>query len=78
MACMGEGRGVHRVLVGKPEGKRPLGRSRRRWEDNIKMDLREVGGGDGDSMELAQDRERWRALVGTVRNLRVPKMRGIS
>ena len=53
MACMGEGRGVHRVLVGKPEGKRPLGRPRRRWEDNIKMDLREVEGG-GDWMELAQ------------------------
>ena len=56
---------------GKPEGKRPLGRSRRRWEDNIKMDLREVGGG-GDWMELAQDRDRWWALVNTVMNLRVP------
>ena len=78
MAHVGEGRGVHRVLVGKPEGKRPLGGSRRRWEDNIKMDLREVGGGCGDWMELAQDRDRWQALVGTVRNLRVPKMRGIS
>jgi len=54
---MGEGRGVHRVLVGKPEGKRPLGRPRHRWEDNIKMDLQEVGG-DGDWMELAQDRDR--------------------
>ena len=75
---MGEVRGVHRVLVGKPEGKRPLGRPRRRWEDNIKMDLQEVGGTCGDWMELAQDRDRWRALVGTVRNLRVPKMRGIS
>ena len=74
----GEGRVVHRVLVGKPEGKSPLGRPRRRWEDNIKMDLQEVGGGGGDWMELAQDRDRWRALVGTVRNLRVPKMRGIS
>ena len=72
------GRGVHRVLVGKPEGKRPLGRPRRRWEDNIKMDLPEAGGGCGDWMELAQYRNRWRALVGTVRNLRVPKMRGIS
>ena len=71
MARMEEGRGVHRVLVGKPEGKRPLGRPRRRWEDNIKMDLREVGGG-GDGMELAQDRDRWRALVNTVMNLRVP------
>ena len=78
VARMGEGRGVHRVLVGKPEGKRPLGRPRRRWEDNIKLDLHEVGGSCGDSMELAQDRDRWRALVGTVRNLRVPKMRGIS
>jgi hypothetical protein len=55
---MGEGRGVHRVLVGKPEGKRQLGRPRRRWEDNIKMDLQEVGGGCGDWMELAQDRDR--------------------
>ena len=75
---MGEGRGVHRVLVGKPEGKRPLGRPRRRWEDNIKRNLQEVGGGCGDWMEFAQDRDRWRALVSTVRNLRVPKMRGIS
>ena len=78
VARMGEGRGVHRVLVGKPEGKRSLGRPRCRWEDNIKMDLQEVGGSCGDWMELAQDRDRWRALVGTVRNLRVPKMRGIS
>ena len=62
---------MHRVLVGKPEGKSQLERPRRRWEDNIKMDLREVGGG-GDSMELAQDRDRWRALVNTVMNLRVP------
>ena len=75
---MGEGRGVHKVLVGKPEGKRPLARPRRRWEDNIKMDLQEVGGGCGDWMELAQDRDRWKVLVGTMRNLRVPKMRGIS
>ena len=72
VARMGEGRGVHRVLVGKPEGKRPLGRPRCRWEDNIKMDLKEVGEGSGDWMELAQDRDRWRALVGTVRNFRVP------
>ena len=78
MARMGERRGVQGVLVGKPEGKRPFGRPRRRWEDNIKMDLQEVGGGFGDWMELAQDRERWRALVSTVRNLRVPKMQGIS
>ena len=70
-ARMGEDRGVHRVLVGKPEGKRPLGRPSRRWEDNIKMDLEEVEGSRGDWMELAQDRDRWRALVGTVRNFRV-------
>ena len=69
---------MHRVLLGKLEEKRPLGRPRRRWEDNIKMDLEEVGGGCGDWMELAQNRDSWRALVGTVRNLRVPKMRGIS
>ena len=78
VARMGEGKGVHRVLVGKPEGKRPLERPRRRWEDNIKMDLQEVGGVCKAWMELAQDRDRWRALVGTVMNLRVPKMRGIS
>ena len=72
MARMGEGRGAHGVLVGKPEGKRPLGRPKRRWEDNIKMDLREVGGGCGDWMELTQDRDRWRALVSMVMNLRVP------
>ena len=78
VARMAEGRGVHRVLVGKSEGKRPLGRPRRRWEDNITMDLKEVGGGCEDWMELAEDRDRWRALVGTVINLRVPKMRGIS
>jgi len=75
---MGEGRGVHRVLVGKPEEKRPMGRHRRRWEDNIKMDLQEVGGDCEDWMELAEDRDRWWALVSTVMNLRVPKMRGIS
>ena len=78
VARMGQGRGVYRVLVGKPEGKRPLGRHRRRWEDNIKMGLQEVGGGCGDWMELAQDRDTWRSLVSTVMNLRVPKMRGIS
>ena len=78
MARMGEGRSVHRVLVGKPEGKRPFGRPRHRWKDNIKMDLQEVGGSCGDWMELVQDRDRWRALVGMVRNLRVPKMPGIS
>jgi hypothetical protein len=69
---------VHRVLVGKPEGKRPVGRPRLRWEDYIKMDLQEVGGSCGDWMELAQGRDRQRALVGTVRDLRVSKMRGIS
>ena len=72
VARMGEDRGVHRVLVGKPEEKMPLGRPRRRWEDNIKMYLQEVGGGLGDWMELAQDRDGWRALVGTVRNFGVP------
>ena len=72
VACMGEDIGVHRVLVGKPEGKMPLGRPRRRWEDNIKMDLQEVGGGRGDWMELARDRDRWWALVGAVRDFRVP------
>jgi len=68
---MGEGRSVHWVLVGKTEGKKPLRRPRRRWEDNIKMDIREVGGG-GDWMELSQDRDRRRALVNTVMNLQVP------
>jgi hypothetical protein len=72
VARRGEDRGVHRVLVVKPERKRPLGRPRCRWEDNIKMDLQEVGGGCGDWMELAQDRDRWRAFVGTVRDFRVP------
>jgi hypothetical protein len=71
VARMGEGRGVHRVSMGKPEGKRPLGRPRRIWEDNIEMDLQEVGGGCGDWVERAQDRDRCRALVGTVMNFRV-------
>ena len=71
MARMGEERGVHRVLVGKPEGKRQLRRPRRRWEDNIKRELQEMGGGCGDWMEMAQDRDRWRALVSTVMKLRV-------
>jgi len=70
--------GVYRVLVGKPEGETPLERPRRRWDDNIKMGLQEVGRGCGEWMELAQYRDRWRALVSTVMNLRVPKMRGIS
>jgi len=78
VARMGQGRGMYGVLVGKPEGKRPLGRPRRRWGDNIKMDLQEVEGGCGDRMELAQDRDRWRTVVSTVMNLRVPKMWGIS
>ena len=69
---MGEDRGVHRVLVGKPDGKRPLVRPRHRWEDTIKLDLQEVGGGRGDWMELAQNRDGWRSLVGTVRKFRVP------
>ena len=73
MAHMEEGRGVHRVLVGRPKGKRPLGRPRRRWEDNIKMELQEVGGGCGDWIELAEDRDRWRALLSTVMNFWVPK-----
>jgi hypothetical protein len=69
---MGERRGVYRVLVEKPEGKRPLGRSRRRRDDNIKMDLRDVGCEYMDWIELAQDRDRWRALVTAVMNLRFP------
>ena len=72
MARMEEARVVHKVLVGKPEGKRPLGRPRRRWENNIKMDLEEMGRGCGDWMDLAQDRDRWRARVSTVMNFRVP------
>ena len=72
MARMEEGRGVHKVLVGKPEGKRQSGRPRRRWEDNIKMGLEEVGRGCRDWMEMAQDRDRWRALVSTVMNFGVP------
>ena len=72
VARMGEERGVYRVLVGKPEGKRPLGRPRRRWVDNIRMDLHEVGCGHVDWIGLAQDRDRWRTLVSAVMNLRVP------
>ena len=77
-ACGAYAGGAHRVLMGKPEGKRPMGRPRRRWEDNIKMYLQEMGRGCGDWMELAQDRDSWRALVSTVMNLRIPKMRRIS
>jgi hypothetical protein len=68
---MGEERYVYRVLMGKPEGKRPLGRPRRRWEDGIRMDLRAIGWGSVDWIQLAQDRDRWRAVVNTVMNLRV-------
>jgi hypothetical protein len=68
---MGEERGVHRVLVRKPEGKRPLGRPRRRWEDNIRMDLQEVGCGGTEWSGLAQDRDRCRAIMNAVMNLRV-------
>jgi hypothetical protein len=71
VARMGEVRGAY-ILVGKPEGRGPLGRPRRRWEDNIKMDLREIGFGDVNWIHWAQDRDRWRALVNTVMNLRVP------
>jgi hypothetical protein len=71
-ARMGEVRGAYNTLVGGPEGRRPLGRPRRRWEDNIKMNLKEIGFGDVDWIDLAQDRDRWRALVNTVMNLWVP------
>jgi hypothetical protein len=69
---MGEVRGAYNILVGRPEGRRPVGRPRRRWEDNIKMDLREIGFGDVDWIHWAQDMDRWRALVNTVMNLHVP------
>jgi hypothetical protein len=70
---MGEMRGAYRALVGKPEGRRPLGRPRRRWEDNIKIYFREVGWGDIDWIYLSQDREKWWAIVNTVMNLQVPE-----
>jgi hypothetical protein len=76
VARIGEERGTQRLLVGKPEGKRPWGSPRRRWEENIKMDLQEVGVGREDWVESAQDRDRWRALVSTVKNLRVPQRCG--
>jgi hypothetical protein len=69
---MGKTRNAYRILVGKPEGKRPLGRPRRRWVDTIKMDLREIGWDGLDWIELAQDRDQWRALVNRLMNLRVP------
>jgi hypothetical protein len=72
VARMGQKRNVYRILVGKPEGKRPLGRPRRRWVDNIRMDLGEIGWDGMDWIELAQDRDQCRALVNTVKNLRVP------
>jgi hypothetical protein len=72
VARMGKGRGVYRVLVGRPEGKRSLGRPRRRWEDNIKMDLREIGIDGANWIRLAEDKVQWRVFVNTVMNLRVP------
>jgi hypothetical protein len=69
---MGEGRGAYRILVGRTEGRRPLGRPRRRWEDNIKMDRKEVGWEVLEWIDMAQDRDRWRAVVSAVMNLRVP------
>jgi hypothetical protein len=72
VVCIGKVRGAYNILVGRPEGRRQLGRPRRKWEDNIKMDLREIGFGDVDWIHLAQDRDRCRVLVNTVMNLRVP------
>jgi hypothetical protein len=72
VARMGERRGVYRILMGKPEGKIPLERPRRRWEDNIMMDLQEIGCGDMDWIEMAQDRDRWRAFVNAVMNFQIP------
>ena len=76
VAHMGESRGVYSFLMGKPDGKRPLGRSRHRWEDNIKMDLQEVGCGGMDWIGVVQDRDRWWALVNAVMNLQVPENAG--
>ena len=72
VACMGKKRGIYRVMVGKPEGKRPLGKPRHRWQDNIKMDLKEMECGGMDWIELAQDMDRWQALVNAVMNFWVP------
>jgi hypothetical protein len=72
VARIGENRNTYRILVGKPDGKRPLGRPRRRWVDNIKMDLREMGWNGMDWIDLAQNRDQWRALMNTVKNFRVP------
>jgi transcription termination factor 2 len=72
VACMGEKRNSYRIFVGETEGKRPLGRPRRRWKDNIKMDLKETGGDGMDWIDLAQDRDQWRVLVNMVMNLQVP------
>jgi hypothetical protein len=72
VACMRVKRDVYRILVGKPEGKRPIGRRRRRWEDNIKIDLRAIGWGSTDWIDLAQYRDQWRAIIKTAMNLPVP------
>jgi hypothetical protein len=72
MACMGDKRNAYRILVGKPEGKRPLGKPRRMWEDNIRMDLREIGWSGIDWIDLAQDKDQWKAVVNMVMNFRVP------
>jgi hypothetical protein len=77
VAHLGEVRGAYNILVGRPEGRRPLGRPRRRWEDNIKMYLREIGFGDMDWIHLSQDRDTWGALVNMVMNLQVPQNAGI-
>jgi hypothetical protein len=78
VARMGEGRGVYRILIGRPEVKRPLGRPRGRWEDNVKLDLRDIGIDGANWIQLAQDRVNWRAFVNTVMNLWVPLRKNIS